>query len=672
MRKTASFLVGCVALLPVFSQAKYDKIQSDTWVCNDGLNRVVASSDQGVQQKDIDTACVVGMFYYIWHGQHGEEVKDITRILEKNVNNPQWGSENQFHWGSKPVLGYYSGGDPFVVAKHMQMLMDAGIDFYFFDVTNAYTYDGNVRVVMDEIDRRESLGLKTPKLVFMTHTGSNNVVNYLYNLYYANSKYDKYWFYWNGKPLILTNKDEYESLDSKLKEAFTHRFSWAWDPGENKWPWLAYYPQKVNYTIDDATGAQIPEQITVGVAQHPYSKVGKSYHSGAEPAYDAYGLSKYTPYGYYFKEQWTQAIKKHPKVVMVTQWNEWMAQRFIIKENGQLGHVRPGATAKIGETYFVDVYNQEFSRDCEPCADSLIRDNYYLQLVSYMRQYKGVNTIPVPTVSKTIDLKNGFSQWEDVTTGYYDEPGDTYYTSTVQAAESRKRESNDIVCCKVTKDEENLYFYVEVNNAQLVGQTASKKERWMTLLLNTNLVYKDGWEGYDYMVSADAEKDGMVLYRYDASSSAWIPVKAVSYQCEANKLMLQIAKSDLAMASDVDFDFKWIDNVPASSAEILDFIVNGEAAPNGRFNYRYKGSLLKSVPVGISRNSAQADDGIKVGYTDGSIRITSTGAEGNVYDMSGRIVACFKDSLLKKIPVGAYIIKYKQGNSQKTLKYICS
>ena len=103
MRKTTSFLVGCVALLPVFSQAKYDKIQSDTWVCNDGLNRVVASSDQGVQRKDIDTACVVGMFYYIWHGQHGEEVKDITRILEKNVNNPQWGSENQFHWGSKPV-----------------------------------------------------------------------------------------------------------------------------------------------------------------------------------------------------------------------------------------------------------------------------------------------------------------------------------------------------------------------------------------------------------------------------------------------------------------------------------------------------------------------------------------------------------------------------------------
>ena len=444
-RKTRFFLQVCLALYPLLSYANNGKVMSDTWVCNDGLGRVVASSDCGVLRKDMDTACVVGMFYYIWHGQHGEEVKDITRILKQNVKNPQWGREGQFHWGSQPVLGYYSGGDPFIVSKHMQMLMDAGIDFYFFDVTNGYTYDANVRVVMDEIDRREKLGLKTPKLVFMTHSGSNNLVNYLYNLYYSQPRYDKYWFYWNGKPLILTNKDEYESLDSKLKTAFTHRFSWAWDSGKNKWPWLSYYPQKVNYTIDN-TGSRIDEQITVGVAQHPYSKVGKSYHAGKEPEYDIYGLTQETPYGYYFKEQWTQAIKKHPKVVMVTQWNEWMAQRFIIKSEEQLGYVRPGATARIGETYFVDVYNQEFSRDCEPSADSLIRDNYYLQLVSYIRQYKGVNTIPVPTVSKRIDLGNGFSQWDEVTPNYYDEPGDTYYTSTVQAAECRNRESNDIVC----------------------------------------------------------------------------------------------------------------------------------------------------------------------------------------------------------------------------------
>lgn len=115
-------------------------VMSDTWVCCDGLGRNVASSDMGVSRAKKDTACRVGMFYYVWHGQHGAEVKDITRLLEKNPDSPAWGAEGQFHWGSKPALGYYSGGDRFIVAKHMQMLTDAGIDFYFFDVTNAFTY----------------------------------------------------------------------------------------------------------------------------------------------------------------------------------------------------------------------------------------------------------------------------------------------------------------------------------------------------------------------------------------------------------------------------------------------------------------------------------------------------------------------------------------------------
>ena len=24
--------------------------------------------------------------------------------------------------------------------------------------------------------------------------------------------------------------------------------SWAWEEGEDKWPWLAFYPQKINYS----------------------------------------------------------------------------------------------------------------------------------------------------------------------------------------------------------------------------------------------------------------------------------------------------------------------------------------------------------------------------------------------------------------------------------------
>ena len=45
-------------------------VMSDTWVCCDGLGRTVASSDSGVTREEKDTACTVGIFYYVWLGQH--------------------------------------------------------------------------------------------------------------------------------------------------------------------------------------------------------------------------------------------------------------------------------------------------------------------------------------------------------------------------------------------------------------------------------------------------------------------------------------------------------------------------------------------------------------------------------------------------------------------------
>ena len=147
----------CMALFCPRTGAQTIDVQSDTWVCNDGLNRVVASSDRGVTRTKIDSTAQVGIFYYIWHGQHGAEVKDITRLLEKDPDNPTWGGEGQFHWGGKPALGYYAGGDKFIVAKHMQMLVDAGVDFYFFDVTNAFDPDFHTESLLRELNCSRSL-----------------------------------------------------------------------------------------------------------------------------------------------------------------------------------------------------------------------------------------------------------------------------------------------------------------------------------------------------------------------------------------------------------------------------------------------------------------------------------------------------------------------------------
>lgn len=648
----------------------YD-VMPDTWVCMDDLGRNVASSDRGITRFKKDEACQVGIFYYLWHGQHGAETKDITRLLQADPDNPKWGGQGAFHWGSKPALGYYKGGTAYIVARHMQMLMDAGIDFYFFDVTNAFTYDDQVRVVMREIDRREKLGLKTPKLVFTCHSSSASTVTRLYNTWYANPAYDKYWFMWEKKPLILVENGTEASLADNIRQRFTFRYCWAWDTGEKKWPWLANYPQEA--CVKTSGGQKVQEQISVSAAQHPYSKMGKSYtfaDGRGQRKFDKYGLCRETPRGLYLQEQFNRAIQVHPQVLMITQWNEWMAQRFVIEDSGQYGLVRPGATAKVGETYFVDVYNQEFSRDIEPSADSLIRDNYYLLMTSNIRKYRGVTRIPVPVVSKSIDLQGDFSQWEDITPEFRDEPGDTYYTSaTAQNAETRRRKAVDITKAKVTKDEEYLYFYVEAAADIPQLGSSSNTVRWMTLLLNSDLAYlSNGWYGYDYMVSN--EGGVLKLYAYDLDAREWKVVQdEVPYTLQGKQMMLRLKRADVALLEEADFDFKWIDNIAKTTTDILDFLSNGECAPDFRFNYRYKGSQLESSPVSLGALPKSGPDfsvefcaaGAAFSFNlphEGEVRLDFFDVMGRGLDSQSRRLSAGHHQLQASLPRGACIVRY--------------
>lgn len=568
---------------------------ADTWVTDDELGRTVGTSDDGLSTSPDGSQ--IGMFYYILHGQHGEEFKDITKILNEDPDNPAWGEENQIHWGGKPALGYYKGGTPYIIAKHIQMLVDAGVDFLFFDISNGFTYDDNVKAVISEIDRRAALGLKYPRLVFCCWAYTKNVVQHLYDTWYSKPEYDKYWYYWKGRPLLFCNKDEFDQLPNIIKWHFTQRTCWAWQAGDNRWPWEAFYPQGLG-TVEEF-GRTVEEQISVTTAQHATIKVGKSYHDGKEPDYDKYGLCKETPQGLCFAEQWKQAFAKHPPLVMITQWNEWVAQRFVIKDSTHFGDVRPGATAKIGESYFVDVYNQEFSRDIEPSKEPLIRDNYYMQLIDNVRRYRGVRPIPEPTVAKTIDLAGDFSQWSDVTPEFLDEPGDTYYANPNA---STLRTSNDIVLSKVTKDADSLYFYVKTKDA--ISKISSSITLWMSLLINNDCNYKTGWNGYKYRISNYGS--AMKLYKYNAEAKKWSVLTNVHFRVSGGEMMLAVARASVELTADTDFDFKWVDNISKVTSDILDFISNGECAPNVRFNYRYKGSKLTTDVTKVSSASSGA------------------------------------------------------------------
>ena len=668
------YISAALAASAFLANAQEWDTYSDTWVAVDELNRTVASSDVPLVPTKIDENCQIGMFYYMWHNKHPSSGKDVSKLLKENPDNPNWGGEGMYHWWGKPVLGYYTGGDEYVIAKHMQMLADAGIDFLFFDTTNAFIYEDVVRKVMAEMDRRESLGLKTMKLCFMVHSSARSTVENIYKTFYQNPANDKYWYEYDGKPLLLGDKSEIEGTEvAGLMERFTFRNSWAWMNGAkpDEWSWLEYYPQSQGWTYDN--GSKKMEQITVGVAQHAHTKVGKSYHKGRQPAVDKYGLCAETPQGLYFQEQWDEAHKQHPPVVMITQFNEWIAMRFVVKNQGEINYTRPGATPAMGETYFIDAYNEEFNRDVEPSWNPTIRDNYYLQLCSNIRRYRGVHKIPEPVQSVAISIDGDMSQWDAVEPEYRDDKGDILNSSLpgVQSEGVTSRKTNDIVVAKVASDADNMYFYVETT-ANITNFTFSK--HWMKLLLNTDADYTTGWNGYDYMIYKDAKTKKYSLMRCFAGKYYWKTIDEVAYRVDGNRMHLAVPKKDLGITGNTDVDFKWADNTSDDNPDILSFITDGDVAPNGRFNYRYKGSKLSGGGV-AELSDADSSRLVKVAKKDsGTMRVeletVAADALVRVYNMQGAKVGESRGVASEfGLPEGIYVVEAIAGSRHDAVKF---
>ncbi len=578
--------MSALILLAAHAHGQAWDTRADTWVATDGLGRELLPAGTEADTL-LARPSTVGMFYYLWHGKHtkeGRPIFDISRILADNPENPQWGDVGEMHWWGKPLLGYYKAGDDFVIAKHLQMLTDAGVDFLFFDVTNGFLYDDVVEKVMREIDRRESLQMPAPKLCFMSYWGGGDMIRKIYNRFYADRKYDKYWFRYQGKPLILADAKSLTEHDTVLRDFFTYRRSWAWMKGANRdeWAWLEFYPQAPGWSSDPAH----PEQLSVSVAQHATTKIGKSYHRGAEPPLDGQALTDSTAYGLYFDEQWQRAHAVHPPVLMITQFNEWTAQRFCIKDSAHLQDTRPGAVPRIGETCFVDAFNAEFNRDIEPGRHPLVRDNYYMQFVANMRRYKGHRGVPVQSAPVTVKIGGDFRQWLSVPYEYRDDRGDIMHQHTLGFNNMdtivNTTGRNDFVVAKVAHDRRNYYFMAETADS-IRPSCPTAGDSWLTLLLSTG-AGGDNWHGYDYCVRAAGT--GMQLCRNRGGAYQWQPLCKVACKAEGNRIHLAIPRKQLPATRQIDF--KWTDHVPESDTlDILDFYIYGDVAPNGRFNYRY-------------------------------------------------------------------------------------
>ncbi|MEY3479281.1 MAG: hypothetical protein RIQ71_56 [Verrucomicrobiota bacterium] len=577
------------------------------WPATDALGRELPlAAEVGLPKKDR----FVGIFYLPWTGdEYSYGPYDVSKILAgqpdmRTTPTFRHSGPKQWHyafWG-EPLFGYYKLTDPWVIRRHMHLLAAAGVDTLVVDATNAEIYENVLNQFLPVLLEIRKEGGRTPQVCFMLNTDMGNIAMQLLEKFYRPGRFDELWFRWEGKPLMLCNPD---AAMPEVRRYFTLRTAfWPGTPPYKNtpyaWHWLGVHPQAYGFTDDPGA----PEQVNVSPAQNMHWETGALELMWTGKARGrGFSKGKQDPSigaiqrGLNFQEQWDYALKIDPKFVMITAWNEWVA----------------GLTHSM-QTPWVqcDGFNEEFSRDIEPMKGGF-GDNFYYQAVGNIRRFKGVPEIPKASAAKTIDIGCSFDQWQDVAPDFRGIVGHTTprnHDGFGRASKTRvtrahpdfegngttwrgeeglhytnKTGRNGFLFIKVCRDEENVYFYVRTEKPI----TPPTDPNWMTLLIRTGNPENHTWDVYDYVLNrVPPTPEGAVLEK-NTGVNSWLKAGNVKFRVEANEMHIAVPRSLLRLTGEpLTFDFKWLDNIALPLADDLSLLyVQGDAAPLGRFRFRY-------------------------------------------------------------------------------------
>ena len=493
-------------------------------------------------------------------------------------------------------------------------------------------------------------GNPVPKFCFWAFNGPViTVVQELYDRIYKENKYPDLWFYWDGKPLLLYNSDPHHNASggwvdnpnpnysediannpndpnhnnpyytqksltdytNEIKEFFTLRTMW-W--GYYEWAGKRFIGTEDNWSFgyslaDERIQNMTPEELmsthngkheqaAVTPAQHPVTMtqnpmgVGKSWtRRYGQPELNEYDMPEvgYIPYldktvdnpthyGAYFQESWDYALKGDPEFLYINDWNEWTAMKFELGPGSQwLGRINP--------FHFVDQYNMEFNRGIQPMKGGYT-DNYYMQMAQNIRRYKGSRPIPEHTGYTECKIDGRFGDWKNNPIEYRDTQSDIFHRNAkgyggLNYINTSGR--NDITTAKAAVGKQAISFYVETSN----NITPHTDKNWMLLLIDADNNSSTGWYGYDFIVNQNVKDNHTTtLKQYDNEKKEWNYVADIAMCYSDNRLELSISRQHLHIMGDkLTLDFKWADN-PDELTDPISLCLNGDTAPNRRFNYR--------------------------------------------------------------------------------------
>ena len=572
-------------------------LYGDTWVGMDDENRYVVYGADDVEDK------LVGIFYQIWHVASSTTYADQilydhyaiyqqgghSAVKDAYTKGPQgWG-----HYWGQPYFGYYLTNDQWVIRKHASMLADIGVDFIYLDVTNGNPLTASYMAIFKEYHAMREEGMDTPDICFFMADNADlnpRVFEDIWDNIYSTGQYSDLYVMYKGKPLILGNVEKIE--DKAALETFTIRRCWALrenvNGGKDIWTWMHETPQPISK--DTATREEEEISISAGILANTSS--GRSFSKGRQPALltlangqkDIFQFElETTGQGLFFAEQMERAAKADTYVLLITAWNEWTAGRWEGNSNPKIANTM----IDWSYSYYVDCFNPEFSRDIEPMVGGF-GDNYYYQLAQFLRSFKGSRVAPEAAGQKDMDLNADLSVWDSVWPEYMDTKGDIFHRDAVGFGGffhyTNESGRNDIISAKVSKTDTATYFLAVCDGTI----TAPAGRNWMNLYLNTDGDYATGWYGYDIVINRDGAKAAggkVTIEKFVGNEWKLQSIGEGEISIHGHYLVIKVDTALCGLTG--DFDFKWADN-STTDGDIMQFLDQGDAAPNARFNYAYR------------------------------------------------------------------------------------
>lgn len=619
MKKAICILLGALLALSVAGCAKSDLHDSSKGEIQmtdqeftisqlagtDALGRKITPATGRKEKK------YVGIYYFLWHGYHTQKIYDTAKILEKfengivgNPENPLWeinptspnynaavSPNGAFHYWGEPLYGYYNSEDPWIARKHLELLSYADVDYLLLDYTNTYIYENSTKVLIEAILEMQKEGWNVPQIAFMLPidaAASEQTFTHIYEEYLSVPQYANAFFIADqqtnpsGKPLVTgTLGEETENI----KAVWYIPLQWPGRPyDDDALPWIDWAKNNVQYNHDGKMCVSIAQHTNGIWSSDPYLYPGKQFFRGrgwqSSDPLDNGADEENSMKGTNFQFQWDNVFKNKEEVdmVVVTGWNEWIAQKQSTLENTYHTSMR---------AVFVDSFNLPFSRDAEMMAGGY-GDNYYLQLVQNIRKFKfdTVDTSAAENTKKTIDIKKGISEWSDISRIYLDAAGEViernFKSVDPSVIYTDKTNRNDVVSLKMANDTEYLYLRIETKKPVTAYEEGDTS--WMNVYISTDEA--GGRENYNYVVNRFPKGDGTTSVQKIGVDDLTERGSA-RYLRDENYIFLAIPFSSLNVSSGKEIQLKITDNLQGF-LNSDDFYVSGECAPIGRLNYAVK------------------------------------------------------------------------------------